>query len=201
MASSETSRTSASHLRLEPPRLESFRTAGGITGRVRIVEIDPVTALDGIWAGAARHKGALFVSNFEVPNRYARWDTGFVKPPIELLLRGRRFSINALNGEGERLLPLFRAALQADAAVRAQITGLTEKIASLEGEIVPPPDFFPEEQRSRQPSLFGVLRACLKHFSMDATTLGFYGAFGFDLVFQFETLKQRHARDPEQVDC
>ncbi|NIP72180.1 MAG: anthranilate synthase component I, partial [Gammaproteobacteria bacterium] len=25
--------------------------------------------------------------------------------------------------------------------------------------------------------------------------------FGFDLVFQFETLERRHARDPEQVDC
>ena len=185
----------------ETSRTQTFRTAGGVTGRCRITELDPATALDAVWAGVERHKGALFVSNFEVPNRYARWDTGFAKPPLELVLRGRRFALNALNGEGERLLPLFRAGLKADAALRTQVAGLAATSASLHGEIVAPPDFFPEEQRSRQPSLFGVLRACLKHFAMDSATLGFYGAFGFDLVFQFETLRQRHARDPEQVDC
>ncbi|MFI5401073.1 MAG: chorismate-binding protein, partial [SAR324 cluster bacterium] len=209
MARSDTVRTSthrtsargsAAH-RTPPSRTESFRTAGGVTGRCRIVEVDPATALDSVWAGAARHKGALFVSNYEVPNRYARWDTGFVNPPIELVLRGRSFALNALNGEGERLLPLFRAALHADPALRTQIAGLRERGASVEGDIVPPPGFFLEEQRSRQPSLFGVLRACLRHFAMDSATLGFYGAFGYDLVFQFETLRQKHARRPDQVDC
>ena len=193
---------SASEIRrTESDRTEPFKTAGGVTGRCHIVVVDPATALDDVWAGVARHKGALFVSNYEVPNRYARWDTGFVHPPIELVLRGRRFALNALNGEGERLLPLFGAALRADAALRTQVARLTEQGASLTGEIVPPSGFFSEEQRSRQPSLFGVLRACLRHFAMDSATLGFYGAFGYDLVFQFETLRQRHARQPDQVDC
>jgi anthranilate synthase len=182
-------------------RTERFRTAGGVTGRCRSFEVDPATALAGVWAGADRHKGALFVSNYEVPNRYARWDTGFVNPPIELVLRGRRFALNALNGEGRRLIPLFRAALTADPALGSQILGLEADAGSITGEIAQPPAFFPEEQRSRQPSLFTVLRACLKHFAMDSATLGFYGAFGFDLVFQFESLRQKHARPAEQVDC
>ncbi|NIP73229.1 MAG: hypothetical protein GWO16_09480, partial [Gammaproteobacteria bacterium] len=57
---------------------------------------------------------------------------------------------------------------------------------SLSGEVAEPPAFFPEEERSRQPSLFSVLRALLEHLRCEQGDLGFYGAFGFDLVFQFE---------------
>ena len=35
-------------------RTETFRTAGGVSGRCRIAAVDPATALDGVWAGAAR---------------------------------------------------------------------------------------------------------------------------------------------------
>jgi anthranilate synthase len=172
-------------------------TAGGVTGRCTTTDVDAATALDAVWAAVDRHKGALFVSNYEVPNRYARWDTGFVNPPVELVVRGRRFAFNALNGEGERLLPLFAAPLQG----HPHLVDLQVGATALAGEVARPPAFFPEEQRSRQPSLFSVLRAVMQHFRVEAPTLGFYGAFGFDLVFQFETLHQKHARDPEQVDC
>jgi anthranilate synthase len=172
-------------------------TAGGVTGRCTTTDVDAATALDAVWAGVDRHKGALFVSNYEVPNRYARWDTGFVNPPVELVAKGRRFALNALNGEGERLLPLFAAPLRGHPHLAAFQAGPR----ALQGEIAAPPDFFPEEQRSRQPSLFSVLRAVIDHLRVESPTLGFYGAFGFDLVFQFETLRRHHARDPEQVDC
>ena len=48
------------------------------------------------------------VSNYEVPDRYSRWDIGFVNPPLELIARERSFSINALNKNGQRLLPCYR---------------------------------------------------------------------------------------------
>jgi anthranilate synthase len=60
---------------------------------------------------------------------------------------------------------------------------------------------FPEEQRSRQPSIFSVLRA-LNHLfaSPDDEHLGFYGAFGYDLVFQFEPMRLRLPRPDDQRD-
>ncbi|MCZ6556171.1 MAG: anthranilate synthase component I [SAR324 cluster bacterium] len=176
---------------------QSFVTAGGVAGRAEITEQEPGTALDGIWGQMDRCKGGLFVSNYEVPDRYARWDIGFVNPPLELLAKGRRFELNALNGEGERLLSLLAPVLRN----HPHVTGVREEAALLHGEVILPPQFFPEEARSKQPSLFSVLRALLEHLRCDKGELGFYGAFGFDLVFQFESLRPRHARDPEQVDC
>ncbi|MDH4249122.1 MAG: anthranilate synthase component I, partial [Deltaproteobacteria bacterium] len=174
-----------------------FTTAGGLRGEHRVTELDPATALDAVWAGIARRKGGLFVSNFEVPNRYARWDIGFVDPPVELVLKGRRFFLNALNGEGRRLLPLLAPPLRGHAHVRA----LAESPEQVRGEIAPAPAFFAEEERSRQPSVFSLLRALMGHLSCAQGELGFYGAFGFDLVFQFEQLRMKHPRNPEQVDC
>ncbi|HKI98873.1 MAG TPA: anthranilate synthase component I [bacterium] len=176
---------------------ENFTTAGGIAGRRTAETIDPQTALDAVWAAIDRHKGGLFVSNYEVPDRYARWDIGFVNPPVELTMRGRHFALRALNGEGERLLTLMAPPLRG----HPHISGLAESPSALNGEVVEPPAFFAEEERSRQPSLFSVLRALQAHLACEQSDLGWYGAFGFDLVFQFETLERRHARDPEQVDC
>jgi anthranilate synthase len=176
---------------------QAFRTAGGIAGTRHSEAVDHLSALDGVWAAIDRHKGGLFVSNFEVPDRYARWDIGFVAPPVELVVRGRRFELNALNGEGERLLTLMAPPLRAEPHVQQ----LREEPRALRGEIIAPPAFFSEEERSRQPSLFSALRALLGHFRCEQGDLGWYGAFGFDLVFQFESLQRRHARDPEQVDC
>ena len=67
----------------------SFTTAGGLAGTRREFAIDPGTALNEVWSRIDRLKGALFVSNYEVPDRYARWDIGFVMPPLELVAKGR----------------------------------------------------------------------------------------------------------------
>ena len=54
---------------------------------------------------------------------------------------------------------------------------------------------FAEEERSRQPSVFSVLRAVSDLFSApDDRTLGLYGAFGYDLAFQFEAIRRRLER-------
>lgn len=175
----------------------SFTTAGGIAAACTKTAIDHSTALDGVWAEIDRRKGALFVSNYEVPDRYARWDIGFVNPPVELVMKGRRFALHALNGEGERLLTLMAQSLRG----HPHLESLTEAPHSIQGELVLPPAFFAEEERSRQSSVFSLLRALIGHFRCDYGDLGFYGAFGYDLVFQFESLERRHPRDPDQADC
>jgi anthranilate synthase len=176
---------------------QTFRTAGGMKGMRREWETDPGSALGEVWDRIDRHKGALFVSNYEVPDRYARWDIGFVMPPVELVAQGRRFFLNALNGEGERLLLLLAPALRG----HPHLKRLDETVRCISGLVADPPAFFKEEERSRQPSFFSIVRALLAHLRCGEGSLGFYGAFGYDLVFQFEDFAKKHARDPEQVDC
>ncbi len=60
---------------------------------------------------------------------------------------------------------------------------------------------FSEEQRSRQPSIFSVIRALIDlFFSKEDSNLGLFGAFGYDLGFQFEHVKLKHARSINQRD-
>ena len=57
---------------------------------------------------------------------------------------------------------------------------------------------FSEEERSKQPSIFSVVRAIVQLFGVEAAVdpqLGLYGAFGYDLTFQFEPVRQKHKRD------
>jgi len=178
-------------------RGKRLHTAGGLTGRRTSTAVRADRALDPVWAAIDRRKGGLFVSNYEVPDRYARWDIGFVDPPLEFRAWQRRFALNALNGEGERLLTVLAPALRG----HPHLAALAEAPDALSGEVMAPPPFFPEETRSRQPSVFSVLRALLAHLRCGEAELGFYGAFGFDLVFQFETLRARHPRDPARPDC
>ena len=59
----------------------------------------------------------------------------------------------------------------------------------------------PEEQRSRQPSIFSVLRAVIDLFGNDEDQhFGLYGAFGYDLAHQFEPVELRQDRAPDQRD-
>lgn len=53
-----------------------------------------------------------------------------------------------------------------------------------------------------QPSLFSVVRALIDVFGFDSPDqqLGLYGAFGYDLTFQFEPIDIKQERDPEQRD-
>lgn len=71
--------------------------------------------------------------------------------------------------------------------------------------VAPPPEVgtFSEEQRSRQPSIFSVVRSLVDLFAYegdDGGQLGLYGAFGYDLTFQFEPIDLKQPRDPDQRD-
>ena len=69
------------------------------------------------------------------------------------------------------------------------------------GEVRASGERFPEEERSRQPSVFSVLRALVELFaSPEDEHLGLYGAFGYDLAFQFEPITLRLARPDDQRD-
>jgi anthranilate synthase len=45
--------------------------------------------------------------------------------------------------------------------------------------------YFPEEERSKQPSVFTAIRSIVTHFHCEGDPqLGLYGALGYDLTFQ-----------------
>ena len=72
----------------------------------------------------------------------------------------------------------------------------------LSGSVAPATQWFPEELRSKQPSVFSVLRALIELFrAADDEHLGFYGAFGYELAFQFEPVKPRLVYDPNHPDA
>jgi anthranilate synthase len=122
---------------------------------------------------------------------------GFVDPPLAMVARGRTVRVDALNDRGRVLVPAIAAALGGLAAVESSSTddaGVSATIREPEGR-------FAEEERSRQPSVFSVLRALVDLFGApDDPHLGLYGAFGYDLAFQFEPLRLVLPRPADQRD-
>lgn len=141
--------------------------------------------------------GGLYSSSFEYPGRYSRWDVGFAKPPIMIECKALELSITALNERGEVLLSWIHEAIK-NLKVLEDITH-TEK--AITAHLILSNDIVPEEQRSRQPTVFTVIRAIIDLFKSDADQhLGLYGAFGYDLVFQFEQLNKKLQRSENQRD-
>ena len=175
----------------------SYQTKGSI--RIdREVAAQPYSPADTALADRLDHqRGVLFSSSFEFPGRYTRWDMGFVDPPVMLTARARGFAVEALNARGRLLLGAIAGHL-GDLPV-AEIRRVGDD--RIEGEIGDSETRFPEEQRSRQPSIFSVLRALGELFASPADAhLGLYGAFGYDLVFQFEPMPLRLPRPADLRD-
>jgi anthranilate synthase len=142
-------------------------------------------------------RGVLLSSSFEFPGRYTRLDMGFVDPPLVLTARGREFTVEALNARGRVLIPDIGEALAGLATV--EMTHIGEDRVT--GAVLESETRFPEEQRSRQPSIFSVLRTLNDLFgSPEDEHLGLYGAFGYDLVFQFEPMQLKLPRPEDQRD-
>ena len=174
-----------------------YETEGGIRVR-RTVETIPLTdAIAPVIHALDTRRGVLLASNYEYPGRYTRWDMGFVDPPLVIVARGRAFRVEALNPRGRVLLPPVGEALRGLAAVEDVAVGADV----VEGTVRAPAGRFVEEDRSRQPSVFSVLREIISLFHhRDEPHLGLYGAFGYDLAFQFEPIRLRRPRPPGQRD-
>ncbi len=182
---------------MEDTSTPGYRTAGGITVSPASEPRTYANAIDTLVAALDSHRGALLTSSFEYPGRYTRWDVGFTDPVLEVTARGREFAVRALNRRGRLLLPPIATALEQLPAV-AELAFDAQRI---DGTVHPPAGRFAEEQRSRQPSVFSVLRALIALFSSPADPyLGLYGAFGYELAFQFEPVRRRLERDPAQRD-
>src|SRR5258708_7880279 len=125
------------------PSSKTYRTRGGVD-ICRIVECIPVeSAIEPVIEALHSRLGVVLVSGVEYPGRYARWDIGFVDPPVSLSSKGRRFRFSALNARGRLLLPAIRKTI---GALQAVVEIESEK-DSVSGMVTTPQAPFPEEQR------------------------------------------------------
>ena len=176
-------------------RTKTYLTAGGIaitcTARPETRD-DAIASL----AGALDERlGVLLTSSFEYPGRYTRWDIGFCDPVLAFTGRRRGFEVRACNERGAVLLPAVAAALRGCDAVAALEAGGR----AVTGTVRASEEWFPEELRSRQPTLFSVVRALIDLFrSPEDTHLGLYGAFGYELAFQFDPIRLAMPRDEDE---
>lgn len=174
-----------------------FRCASGVHVRRSALALNYRTAIDELATALTEHRGVLLASSFEYPGRYTRWDIGFINPPVAIVARDRIVSIDALNKRGQILLPEFYAAL----ANSKDIAGLSHDQTTITAEVKKEQFVQFEELRSRRASVFSVLRELVAWFrSDDDPYLGFYGAFGYDLTFQFEDVERFQDRDGEDRD-
>ncbi|MCR9135878.1 MAG: anthranilate synthase [Alphaproteobacteria bacterium] len=142
-------------------------------------------------------RGAVFSSNYEYPGRYTRWDTAIIDPPLSITGHGRSMRLIAHNERGEALLSIIARRLE-----REKDVALGARSARLLALTVDTPDrVVTEEERSRAPTVFTVLRAIVDLFhSEEDSNFGLYGAFGYDLAFQFDSVALQKDRDESQRD-
>src|SRR5690606_8629656 len=73
--------------------------------------------------------------------------------------------------------------------------------ARVDLRVAEPDTILTEEERSRAPSVFTVLRAITDLYRTENdSNLGLYGAFGYDLAFQFDPVKLHLERPASQRD-
>ncbi len=132
------------------------------------------------------YRGIYLSSGYEFPGRYSRWDIASLKPPLEIVARGRDVEFRPLNLRGQILNQILFPIL----AEHPHWESLEPRGAVLSGRLKPLPALFAEEERSKQPSAFSILRALTEEFRHGKDSrLALVGAFGYDLLFQFDPIE------------
>jgi anthranilate synthase len=169
-------------------------TRGGVRVTRTATPFDPIE-LGRIAAVVDERRGGVMSSGMEYPGRYSRWHMAYADPCAEIIAVGRRVTARALNDRGRVVLPVLSAALAA--AGRPLAAGAADEASVVIAEAG---QEFTEEQRSRRPTVFTALREIAAAFGCEDPHLGLYGAFGYDLAFQFEPVRLRRERPAGQRD-
>jgi anthranilate synthase len=169
-----------------------YSTPGGIAVTRQMTRLDSEAGLQHLLLELDIHRGVYLSSGYEYPGRYSRWDIACTKPPVELTARGKHVEFHALNARGEVINHILFEVLKNNAA---WMDCAISNDGTIRGELKPMAAFFAEEERSKQPSVFSILRALTQEFLNEPDShLNLIGAFGYDLLFQFEPIPQRLPR-------
>jgi anthranilate synthase len=170
---------------------EGYSTPGGIAVTRSITKIPYARGLHALLRRLDTQRGAYFSSGYEYPERYSRWDFATLAPPLEIIAAGREIELRALNPRGEVLNRILEPLL----APHPHWASFSGDAKVLRGTLQPLSELFSEEERSKQPSAFSILRAFIDEFRHPlASRLALVGAFGYDLLFQFDPIELKLPR-------
>jgi anthranilate synthase len=172
-----------------------YTTPHGITVARKTARIPYARGLQKLLTQLDTKRGVYFSSGYEYPERYSRWDFASVAPSIEIICKGRQFEIRAFNRRGRIIIQLLARVLRS----HPHWDSFEATENALTGLLKPLPPVFQEEERSKQPSPFSILRALVSEFQNPADSrLGLIGAFGYDLLLQFDPIRLRLPRENQK---
>ncbi len=168
-------------------------------------------------------RGVYLSSGVEYPGRYSRWDLGLINPPLEIIAYPGKVIFQALNPRGEFLIKIFKNIFINSPEFNLEINFSSDliKTRTLEIKIIPSDKIFPEEARSSQPTVMTPLRILIKNFKNqnmgirdrayesgdldkenqpEENLFGFYGAFGYELIFEFDPIKLSASRQERKKE-
>jgi anthranilate synthase len=176
------------------PKL-SYTTTGGITVTRLASTIPYKKGLKYLLRKLDRYRGIYLSSGYEYPERYSRWDFASICPPIEIVAAGRSLDFKPLNQRGEALNRILQPLLEN----HPHWDEFEFRDGGLRGRLKPLPKLFPEEERSKQPSAFSILRTLIDEFrTPEDSRLALVGAFGYDLLFQFDPIALKLPREGQK---
>ncbi len=168
-----------------------YVTKSGIAVTREVHKIAYKKGLRSLLADLDSRRGVYLSSGYEFPGRYSRWDFASVRPPLEIVATGREVEFRPLNKRGEALNAMLKRVLER----HPHWESFEQQGSALRGRLLPLAGLFAEEERSKQPSVFSILRALVEEFRHpDDSRLALIGAFGYDLLFQFEPIHQKIPR-------
>ncbi len=171
--------------------LFSYSTPSGIAVTRTASKVPFKKGLRSLLRDLDHRRGIYLSSGYEYPGRYSRWDIASIDPPLEIFGSGRDLTFRPLNERGRVIIRLLHPVL----AAHPHWESLVERDGELVGLLKPLPALFSEEERSRQPSAFSILRALIDEFKHPKETrLALVGAFGYDLIFQFDPIELKLTR-------
>ena len=166
-------------------RPESYSTPSGILVERTFSKVPYEKGLRDLLRRLDTQRGIYLSSGYEYPERYSRWDVAAVAPPLEIVAADREITLRPLNARGEVLNRLLEPVLRP----HPHWESFELLNGAIRGTLKPLPELFPEEQRSKQPSAFSLLRALMAEFHHPlAARLALVGAFGYDLLFRFDPI-------------
>jgi anthranilate synthase len=172
--------------------LLQYQTQSGIRVSRSVAKIGYRRGLDRLLTQLDRKRGLYLSSGYEYPGRYSRWDFASVAPPLEIVGEARTITFRPLNERGEQIVRILEPLLSS----HPHWESFSRVGDALEGALKPLPALFPEEDRSRQPSAFSILRALIEEFRHpEDSRLFLAGAFGYDLLFQFDPIQLKLPRE------
>src|SRR5947199_852908 len=172
-------------------RTLQYSTPHGITITRTMSKVAYRKGLRGLLRELDTNRGIYLSSGYEFPGRYSRWDFASTRPPLEIVAVGREVEFRPLNLRGEMLNQMLLPILER----HPHWDSFGREGSALRGRLLPLPKLFSEEERSKQPSAFSILRALIEEFRHpEDSRLALIGAFGFDLLFQFEPIEKKLPR-------